>query len=111
MQANKFLFDAEVELPIHELPGWDMPGNRKCAKPKKRGVSRRALLFALPAIAAGQITQPQGIVQPQASDPWQELASAWNPFAEKLNKGVCDLKQWKKVVQAVERIEGRNCKR
>lgn len=44
------------------------------------------------------------------NDPWQRLAEAWNPFAEKLNKGLVDLAKWKQVVRAVERIQGVSCR-
>ena len=60
-------------------------------------ISRRTLILAVP-----QILDP--------SDPWQRLAAVWNPFAEKINQGVVDLKMWKKVVAAVDRIEDRKCK-
>lgn len=61
-------------------------------------MKRRTLLLALPQLLA------------QQWDPWRELAAVWNPFAEKLNAGVLDLKLWRKVVKQVERIEGRACK-
>jgi hypothetical protein len=51
---------------------------------------------------------PQVVADPL--DQWQQLAAVWNPFAEKLNGGVLDLKAWKKVVQAVERIQGAKCR-
>jgi hypothetical protein len=56
-------------------------------------VQRRALLLALPQLVA------------PAPDQWDELRKVWNPFAEKMNRGVLDLKAWKRVVAAVEKIE------
>jgi hypothetical protein len=61
---------------------------------------------AIPLILA----LPQLLAQGLQSDVWTELKDVWNPFAEKMNKGVLDLKQWKKVVREVDKIEGRNCK-
>ena len=62
-------------------------------------MSRRVLILAIPAAALGQ-----------SPDLWKQLADVWNPFAEKINHGVVDLKLWKKVVAAIDRIEGRNFK-
>ena len=62
-------------------------------------MTRRTLILAIPQALS------QGI-----SDPWRDLAEVWNPFAEQINKGILDLKQWKKVLRAVDRIEGRTCK-
>ena len=61
-------------------------------------MTRRAVLIA----AAPQLLRSQ-------PDQWHELADVWNPFAEKLNQGVLDLKMWKRVVRQVERIEGKSC--
>ena len=58
---------------------------------------RRTLILALPQL----LPMP---------DPWKDLGEAWNPFAEQMNKGVLDVKLWKKVLRAIDRIEGRNCK-
>lgn len=61
--------------------------------------TRRTMLLAMP-----QVVADSGL------DPWQQLAQAWNPFAEAMNKGVVDLAKWKKVVRAVERIQGASCR-
>lgn len=61
-------------------------------------MTRRALVLAVPQVALRQFDQ------------WDELQRAWNPFAEKLNNGVLDLKQWQKVVTVVMKIDGRRCK-
>lgn len=67
-------------------------------------VTRRSLIAALaiaPQLRAQSIDQLQ----------WRELADVWNPFAEKLNSGVFDLKLWKKVLQKIHSIEGKSsCK-
>ena len=60
-------------------------------------MTRRVLILAVPQTIVGQ------------ADPFDELAKVWNPFAQKRNAGVLDLKLWKKVVAQVDRIEGRNC--
>jgi hypothetical protein len=59
-------------------------------------MNRRTLLLAI----------PQAFAQ-QPPDQWETLRNVWNPFAEKLNGGVLDLKLWRKVVAQVNRIEGR----
>ena len=62
-------------------------------------ISRRVLILAIPAAVLGQ-----------SPDPWKQLADVWNPFADKINHGVVDLKLWKKVLAAIDQIEGRHCK-
>lgn len=59
---------------------------------------RRELILAIPQAI---LRQP---------DQWDELAQAWNPFAEHMNRGVLDVKLWRKVVAAVDHIEARKCK-
>jgi hypothetical protein len=66
---------------------------------------RAAVLLALALIAASGFAQA-----PETYDPWNRLQEVWNPFAQKLNKGELDVKQWHKVVSAVEAIDGRKCK-
>lgn len=57
-------------------------------------ISRRAaLLFAM------QIGLDQ-------QDDWAAFRDVWNPFAEKLNKGVFDNKLWQKVRREFHRLEG-----
>jgi hypothetical protein len=66
--------------------------------------TRRPLLAAVAsAIAAGPLSAGEFA----AEDPWTRLAYFWNPFADRLNHGVLDLKAWKRFVQEVDRIEGR----
>lgn len=64
-------------------------------------MTRRCLVLALPQVI-------QQAIQPY--DQFRELEKVWNPFAERLNQGVLDLKQWKRVVDVVNRIDGRKCK-
>lgn len=59
---------------------------------------RRTLLLAIPQVLLAQ------------DGPWQQLAQVWNPFAEQLNKGVLDLKLWKHVLVAIDRVDGRHCR-
>jgi len=59
---------------------------------------RRTLILAAPQAA---------LAQRLVDDQWDELARAWNPFAEKLNKGIVDVKLWRKVISVVNRIEGK----
>ena len=66
---------------------------------------RRAFLAA--ALFPASIPAQQMALQ---QDQWQDLARVWNPFAEKMNRGVFDLKLWQKVVKQVERIEGKGCR-
>lgn len=63
-------------------------------------MKRRDLILAVPQAV---IPQPRG-------DQWDELQVVWNPFAEKMNRGVLDAKLWKRVVAQVDRIEGRKCR-
>jgi hypothetical protein len=72
-------------------------------------IPRRALLLPLAALPLAAQWTP---AEPDPLDPWQQLASVWNPFAEKLKHGVVDVKLWKKVVAQVDRIEDRKpCRR
>jgi hypothetical protein len=64
-------------------------------------MTRRVAILALPQVVN------QGL---QQFDQWNELSEAWNPFADKMNHGVLDMKQWKRVVKVIEKIEGCKCK-
>ncbi len=66
--------------------------------PLPQAMKRRTLLLAV----------PQVLLDPR--DPWRGLVEVWNPFAERMNAGVVDLKCWRKVVAEVDRIEGRKSK-
>lgn len=63
-------------------------------------MTRRVLVLAL----------PQAVQQAFEQDQWAELAKVWNPFAAQMNRGVLDLKQWKKVAAVVRKIDGERCK-
>ncbi len=60
-------------------------------------MTRRALILAVPQLVA-------------QDDPWYEYALAHNAWAAKFNEGVLDVKRWRKVLRAIDRIEGRSCK-
>ncbi len=62
-----------------------------------------ATLLAVATAAAAQDADP-------LFDQWNMLAAVWNPFAEGVNKGAPNLKQWRKVVEEVYRIERCKCK-
>jgi len=59
-------------------------------------MTRRKLILAVPQI--------------MADDPWGEYAAAQNAFAEKFNEGILDLKRWRRVLNAIDRIEGKTCR-
>ena len=63
-------------------------------------MTRRVIVLAL----------PQAVQQAFEQDQWAELAQVWNPFAQQMNRGVLDLKQWKKVTAVVRKIDGERCK-
>ena len=60
-------------------------------------MTRRTLILAAPQIVP-------------RDDPWGEYAEAANAFAEKFNQGVLDLKRWRAVLAAIDRIEGKTCR-
>lgn len=62
-------------------------------------MTRRTLILAIPQLLAAQ-----------QDDPWKRLEDVWNPFALKMNKGIVDLAQWKKIVREVEKIQGATCR-
>jgi len=64
-------------------------------------VTRRVAVLALPQLIAQSAQQ---------WDQWHALEAVWNPFAEKLNRGVLDVQLWHKVVVAIVKIDGRECK-
>ena len=61
-------------------------------------MTRRAVILALPQAAF------------KRQDDWTDLQKLWNPFAEKLNAGVVDLKQFEKVVRQMNRMAGKTCR-
>ena len=60
-------------------------------------MTRRTLILAAPQIVA-------------ADDAWGEYAKVHNAWAEKFNEGVLDLKKWRAVLNAIDRIEGKTCR-
>lgn len=85
-------------------------------------MSRRKLLFLAPMMA---LTEQDRLpshddrvwAQPVPSPVddwtynWEQFRAVWNPFAERMNQGVFEVKMWEKVREKFHKVEGvKTCK-
>ena len=63
---------------------------------------RTILLTGLGLVAYQKPLYPE--LSDQDYDGWQEVAKAWNPFSEKLNSGVFDIRLWRSARKALQHV-------